>query len=470
MVWVGVLLWRHYLPKLTKKPINQGSFLIAYASQSGNARALAQQYADEKSPQHSVVVTPLSELSLRHLANTQRALFVVSTYGHGEPPDNGRAFFMKLQNAVKQTLSLQALTFDMVALGDSHYTHFCGFGEKLFQLLEQCGATAASALTRLDHAKGETGKSAVSFATGNTNTLVLEDRQQLNKMSPNPLFEIALSGHNATWEAGDILDILPANSEQDIAYWLNSHNINGDLEFDYQDQAWTAKRWLTHRQLNTPSTASSPVAILTALPLVATRSYTIASICEENSLKLIVRQHKQDNGKLGLCSGWLTHHVHCGSPIRAKIKHNPACHIPILPTPLLLIGAGSGLAGIRAQFAKFSQSTISPRPTSIWLIFGERSPNNDDVLEQVIDVNHAATAIRVDKVFSRCPKQPRYVQDKLMQSAEEIKNLVLKGGQIYVCGSYEGMGEGVHQALLDILGEAQVQHLIDQQRYHRDTY
>ncbi|MEG3766033.1 flavodoxin domain-containing protein [Alteromonas sp. 14N.309.X.WAT.G.H12] len=470
VIWVAILLWRHYRPKLSKTAIDQSTFLIAYASQSGNARALAEQYANDKAGEYPVLLTRLSDLSLSELTHIKRALFVVSTYGHGEPPDNGRSFYRSLQNPKNASLSLQNLTFDVVALGDSHYPHFCAFGEQLYQLLEKHGATAGAALTRLDHAKGETGKSAVFFATGTSNNFILDNRTQLNKTSETPLFELSFFSDRMSWEAGDILDILPANSELEVTRWLHNHNISPDLEFDFENQAWTAKRWLTYRQLNSPQTDTSPVASLTALPLNATRSYTIASIPEEKQLKLIVRQHKLDNGKLGLGSGWLTHYVTVAEQVKGKIKPNPACHIPALTSPLLLIGAGSGLAGIRAQLSKFTQPALAIKPSRIWLLYGERYPDKDDVLEQTLDTPIKSSTIRVDKVFSRCPNQPQYVQDKLVQSAKDVKALVDAGGQIYVCGSYEGMGEGVHGALLAILGEEKVQFLIDTQRYHRDIY
>ncbi|CRE26930.1 oxidoreductase [Bordetella pertussis] len=39
-----------------------------------------------------------------------------------------------------------------------------------------------------------------------------------------------------------------------------------------------------------------------------------------------------------------------------------------------------------------------------------------------------------------------------------------------MCGSLHGMAEGVHQALADILGPAQLQALQHAGRYRRDVY
>ena len=63
-----------------------------------------------------------------------------------------------------------------------------------------------------------------------------------------------------------------------------------------------------------------------------------------------------------------------------------------------------------------------------------------------------------------------YVQQALQQSEDALRDVVNNDGQIYLCGSYDGMGEGVHHTLIRMLGEEQVQQLTDSHRYHRDVY
>jgi len=45
-----------------------------------------------------------------------------------------------------------------------------------------------------------------------------------------------------------------------------------------------------------------------------------------------------------------------------------------------------------------------------------------------------------------------------------------RGAVLYVCGSIDGMASGVDQALIEILGEEQVDELRQQGRYRRDVY
>lgn len=154
VVWVGKLLWKHNKHRLRTSDTDKTDFLVAYASQTGNAQALAEMYAKDKALHHDVALLPLSSLTLSRLQQVKRALFVVSTYGHGEPPDNGRSFFRMLTKANVAPDCLSSVTYDVVALGDSQYPQFCAFGEQLHQQLQACGARPASSITRLDHAKG----------------------------------------------------------------------------------------------------------------------------------------------------------------------------------------------------------------------------------------------------------------------------------------------------------------------------
>ncbi len=63
-----------------------------------------------------------------------------------------------------------------------------------------------------------------------------------------------------------------------------------------------------------------------------------------------------------------------------------------------------------------------------------------------------------------------YVQDVLLQHAEEFKRWVADGACVYVCGSLQGMAAGVDAALNGLLGEEAVQQLIEDGRYRRDVY
>jgi len=77
---------------------------------------------------------------------------------------------------------------------------------------------------------------------------------------------------------------------------------------------------------------------------------------------------------------------------------------------------------------------------------------------------------RVDLAFSRDQAAKVYVQDKLRDAADAVRAWLADGAAIYVCGSLEGMATGVEGALVEIVGRAEVDRLIDLGRYRRDVY
>src|SRR5450830_1744015 len=111
--------------------------LVAYASQSGQAERLALESA--RALQQAGVpvdVRALDQLTPAQLRQYERALIVASTFGEGEAPDGTRRFARLLQTG-KDTLA--GLEFGLLALGDRHYSQFCGFGHALSQQLLSLG-------------------------------------------------------------------------------------------------------------------------------------------------------------------------------------------------------------------------------------------------------------------------------------------------------------------------------------------
>ncbi len=90
--------------------------LIAYASQTGQAQQLAEQCAQ---PLHAagwaVTVQALNHTTPAQLQAATHALFIVSTYGEGDAPDNAALF---QRQCMAQALDLSALQYSLLALGD----------------------------------------------------------------------------------------------------------------------------------------------------------------------------------------------------------------------------------------------------------------------------------------------------------------------------------------------------------------
>ena len=119
---------------VAKKPL-----LILYGSQTGSAEGLAKKLAKE-SPAHGLEAKILeaNACGLDVLAQTERLLFVTSTWGEGDAPDNANNLLTALSAA--DAPKLEKLSFSVLALGDKNYSDFCGAGKKFDAAFEKLGA------------------------------------------------------------------------------------------------------------------------------------------------------------------------------------------------------------------------------------------------------------------------------------------------------------------------------------------
>ncbi|MDN5597129.1 MAG: flavodoxin, partial [Pseudomonas sp.] len=208
-------------------------------------------------------------------------------------------------------------------------------------------------------------------------------------------------------------------------------------------------------------------ALVDALVPLGMREYSIASIASDGVLELIVRQERHPDGSLGLGSGWLTEHAALGSAISLRLRRNSGFHLPDAPVPLILLGNGTGLAGLRSLL----KARIAGGQQRNWLLFGERNIAHDYLCQDELQGWLASGDLALlDLAFSRDQEEKVYVQDRLSESADVLRKWLADGAAIYVCGSLQGMATGVDQALADILGKEALERLIEQGRYRRDVY
>ena len=198
------------------------------------------------------------------------------------------------------------------------------------------------------------------------------------------------------------------------------------------------------------------------------RDYSIASIPENGSVQLLVRLQTRENGEFGLVSGHLTQRLAIGDTIQLRLRAHPRFQIGANhQRPLILIGNGSGMAGLRSHLLARAQAGAGPN----WLIFGERHAATDFYYRTEIEAWQASGVLQqLDMVFSRDQPEKRYVQDRLHEVADLLRVWIERDAAIYVCGSLQTMAGGVHQALLDMLGESGLSMLADSGRYQRDVY
>jgi sulfite reductase (NADPH) flavoprotein alpha-component len=457
-------------------------WLVGFASQSGFAEQLAWQSAGQlQSAGIPVRVEPLSRLDADSLRQTRKALFVVSTFGDGEAPDAAQGFERKVLGG---TVPLGQLSYAVLALGDRQYQHFCGFArrvsdwlglqgaQRLFDSVEVDGADQAALQRWQQHLSELTGATPARFDQAPWQSWTLIERRLLNPGSQGaPAFLLGLTppAQNA-WQAGDILEVRPRHAPATVQGWLQHSAFEGFEPVTLDGQATSLREALAERQL--PDSFAHLVglhaqALVDALVPLDTREYSIASVAADGVLQLVVRQAVQADGSLGLGSGWLTEYLPEGGQLLARVRRNSAFHLPEDDRPLILIGNGTGLAGLRSLLRARSLAGQGRN----WLLFGERNRACDffcgEELQAALETGELQ---HLDLAFSRDQADKRYVQDLLREQRERLHAWLAEGAAIYVCGSLHGMAGGVDAALRELLGDETVQDLVEEGRYRRDVY
>jgi sulfite reductase (NADPH) flavoprotein alpha-component len=105
------------------------------------------------------------------------------------------------------------------------------------------------------------------------------------------------------------------------------------------------------------------------------------------------------------------------------------------------------------------------------LLYGERQQAHDFPYRDEIGRWLAQGQLeRADFAWSREQAERVYVQHRLLQAADTLREWVADGAAIYVCGSLEGMAPAVDAVLGEVLGAATVERLRETGGYRRDVY
>jgi len=114
---------------------------VLFGSQTGTAEDIAERIGRESRRRHLLTsVVALDNYPIEKLINERIAIFVVSTTGQGDPPDNMKKFWKFLLRKNLPHDSLNSLYVAVLGLGDSSYLKYNFVAKKLNRRLLQLGA------------------------------------------------------------------------------------------------------------------------------------------------------------------------------------------------------------------------------------------------------------------------------------------------------------------------------------------
>ena len=423
--WSGVVMWwqaRRQAPHITgNSPLAQADVLIFVASEGGSTWGFAQALQDALTQSGHRVHTSALE-NFQTTPATRQVFVLAATYGEGQAPAHAKDALERMAK-----LSASAVPVTVLGFGDRQYPAFCAFAEALEKSLRAQGWPALLPLECIHQ------QSAQQFARwGDALARALGEPLVLDYVPRVPP-----------------TTALTLVARQD--YRAHSDEPTAILRF-----AWPEQLGLAHFAAGDLVGIVAPGSAVPRVP----RYYSLASGSKDGFLEICVRLLPG-----GLCSTHLLG-LQLGDSIAAFIRSNPGFVLPRTRRPVLLIGAGTGVAPLAGFIRR------NDRHTPMHLYFGGRDPAQDFYFGPEIQgwLGEGRLA-SVQTVFSRIPEGGGYVQDALRRDAERLRDLLAHGALVRVCG-IRAMAKGVAEALDAILAplSLSIATLKAKERYAEDVF
>jgi sulfite reductase (NADPH) flavoprotein alpha-component len=390
---------RSAMPKISGNAAKQQADTIVLVGSETNstwgfASALVQALQQAGCKVH---VAPMNQLAMQY-PKACRLLILTATYGEGDAPASATQFLTKLAKMPASAI----LPWAVLGFGDQQFSRYCAFAKQVelgLHAKHWPQLLATQYVDRQSVAAFEEWGSALATAIAlplklsyvpvarSTVSLILLTRAEFGVAVKAPTvilgFKAAQGQKLPRFRAGDLIGIVPKGSD---------------------------------------------------LP----RLYSLASSSKTGLLEICVRAQSP-----GLCSNQLFA-LSLGDTIKGFIQTNPRFKPNHSTSPLLLIGAGTGIAPLIG----FIRANKACRP--IYLYWGGRLGSADFLYHEELILCLADTRLSKLRVAFSRSAEPEYVQDKLRQDAELIRQLLRADAQILVCGA-RNMANAVATTLDEII-------------------
>lgn len=132
-------------------------------------------------------------------------------------------------------------------------------------------------------------------------------------------------------------------------------------------------------------------------------------------------------------------------PMFKGLMANPLAKEFVSDGPMLLIGAGVGIAPFRG-FVQRRLKTANCA-NKVWVLQGIR----DSLVDEIYSGEWGVHEDEVKRVVESRVGEGRYVQEEVVHQADLVWYVInAVDGRVFVCGSSKGMGEGVEEALVEV--------------------
>jgi len=491
---------------LTVKPT------IIYGTETGNSKKVASQLLTNfKKNKINAKSADVFQYDITKLEKETFALFVMSTQGEGEFPQNAVAFYEKLKTS---TLNLGNLKYAVLGLGDTSYPLYCYAAELLDETLAKLGAQRVLPLVKADvdyaYVVTDWEKSLNDYFIDSSNgplvnvnavkpantsykknyTGIISHKVVLNDRGSNKeTYHIEITTDEvADYEPGDALGIFARNDEHNIQQVLSYFKEDGSRLLTLKDSTQTVHKWLGERNIKglskrsitqitdllqttynaekadlidilsiieIPATVSIDNLIEILLP-IAPRLYSISSSADahEGQVHVTVTLDTfkvKDTLKTGLASHFLAHYP-IGTTIEFYIHKNNNFRLPHDDTDIIMIGPGTGIAPFRSFLSHRDATGANGKN---WLFFGEQHFVLDFYYQtEIQEWITTGVLTKFDVAFSRDQEHKIYVQDRIKEKAVEFNEWLQNGASLYICGQKHPMGTDVENTITEVISAA----------------